>query len=179
MPLIQCHECSTQVSDHARICPKCGAPVIATIKRRQKAALIDLGVRVGFALIVIIIFSVMFHRMTQKTLAPLKEMQQHMQQQLQQQVNGAASPPMVVNFQPPPVQAPPEPAWVRQIKLSGISGTPDHRFAIINGKTFENGDQTAIKIDGKKIMVSCLEIRASSVNVSIEGIAGPRELTLP
>src|ERR1039458_5190752 len=31
-------------SDHARTCPHCGAPVIATIKRRQRAALIDLGI---------------------------------------------------------------------------------------------------------------------------------------
>jgi hypothetical protein len=175
MPLIPCHECSTHVSDHARICPKCGAPVIATIKRRQKAALIDLGLRAGFALIFIIIFWVMFHRMTQKTLAPLKEMKQ----QLQQQQKGAASPPMVVNFQPPPVQPPPEPAWGRQIKLGGISGTPDHRFAIINGKMFETGDVTTVKITGKGVTIHCLEIGESSVSISIDGIDGTRVLQLP
>jgi len=30
------------VRDHARTCPHCGAPVIATIKRRQRAALIQI-----------------------------------------------------------------------------------------------------------------------------------------
>jgi len=29
MALIQCHECSGQVSDHARTCPHCGVPVSA------------------------------------------------------------------------------------------------------------------------------------------------------
>jgi hypothetical protein len=72
----------------------------------------------------------------------------------------------------------PEPGWVQRIKLNGISGTTDHRFAIINGKTFENGDQTAVKIDGKKVMVSCLEVRESSVSISIEGIEGTRELKM-
>ena len=45
MALIQCHECYAKVSDHARICPKCGAPVIATIKRRKKAALVSVGIQ--------------------------------------------------------------------------------------------------------------------------------------
>ena len=35
--------------DHARICPNCGAPVIATIKRKQKAALIGLGIRLALS----------------------------------------------------------------------------------------------------------------------------------
>jgi hypothetical protein len=42
MALIQCHECSTQVSDHAQTCPKCGAPVIATIERRR-GIIVDLN----------------------------------------------------------------------------------------------------------------------------------------
>jgi len=31
MALIKCHECSGQVSDHARTCPHCGAPVIVAL----------------------------------------------------------------------------------------------------------------------------------------------------
>jgi hypothetical protein len=176
MPLIQCHECSTQVSDHARICPKCGAPVIATIKRRQKAALIDLGVRAGFALIFIIIITIWFHHTMHKVMAPLNEALK--EQQSQQQQKWAASPPMVVNFQPPPVQPPPEPAWVRQIKLGGISGTPDHRLAIINGKTFGAGDVATVKITGKGVTIHCLAIGESSVSISMDGIDGKRELQL-
>ncbi|HZL78484.1 MAG TPA: hypothetical protein VFC17_06495 [Candidatus Limnocylindrales bacterium] len=79
MSLIKCHECSGQVSDHARTCPKCGAPVIATIKRRQKAALIGLGVRLGFGLIFAIIIWVTFHHFMDKAMAPLKAMQQQQQ----------------------------------------------------------------------------------------------------
>jgi hypothetical protein len=177
MPLIQCHECSTQVSDHARICPKCGAPVIATIKRRQKAALIDLGVRAGFVVIFITITTIWYHHTMHKFMAPLNEALK--EQQLQQQQKVAASPPMVVNFQLPPVQPPPEPAWVRQIKLGGISGTPDHRFAIINGKMFETGDVATVKITGKGVTIHCLEIGESSVSISIDGINGTRVLQLP
>jgi predicted nucleic acid-binding Zn ribbon protein len=76
MALIKCHECSGQISDHARTCPQCGAPVIATIKRRQKAALIDLGVRLTFAIIAGVVIWIMFHRLTNKVLGPLKASQQ-------------------------------------------------------------------------------------------------------
>lgn len=73
----------------------------------------------------------------------------------------------------------PEPAWVQKIKLSGISGPAEHRLAIINGKTFDTGDRITIKSGGKSIAVQCLEIRANSVLIAIEGVAGPRELKLP
>ena len=73
----------------------------------------------------------------------------------------------------------PEPAWVQKIKLGGISGTPDHRFALINKKTFGKGDQSTVKIGDKLVMVHCLEIRESSVVVSIEGLDGTRELKMP
>ena len=72
----------------------------------------------------------------------------------------------------------PDPAWVEKIKLHGISGAGDHRLAIINDQTFEKGDQIALRIDGKSVKVTCLEIRDSSVSVSIDGIAGKRELKM-
>jgi len=175
MALIQCHECSTQVSDHARICPKCGAPVIATIKRRQKAALIDLGVRAAFAIVVVIIVSVMFHNLTRKTLEPLKKLQP----ELQTTPPPVTSQPSVIVIPAPPVRpTPAEPAWVQQIKLGGISGTPDHRFAIINGKMFETGDVATVKITGQGVTIHCLEIGEASVSISIDGIDGTRLLPL-
>ena len=73
----------------------------------------------------------------------------------------------------------PEPAWVQKIKLGGISGTPNHRLALINNKTLGKGDQTTLKIDGKSVTVHCLEIRESSVVISIEGLDGTRELKMP
>ena len=72
----------------------------------------------------------------------------------------------------------PDPAWVQKIKLHGISGAGDHRLAIINDETFEKGDQTALKIDGKSVKVTCLEIRESSVSVAIDGIEGTHELKM-
>jgi len=73
----------------------------------------------------------------------------------------------------------PEPTWVRKIKLSGISGSPDHRFAIINGKTFGKGDQIEVKIGDQRVTIHCMEIRESSVLVSLGGIAGTLELKMP
>jgi len=76
MALIQCHECSGQVSDHARTCPHCGAPVIATIKRRQKAAWVALGIQLAFVLVFAIAAWFVVHHFLNKALAPLKAMQQ-------------------------------------------------------------------------------------------------------
>jgi hypothetical protein len=73
----------------------------------------------------------------------------------------------------------PEASWVQQIKLAGISGTPDHRFAIINNRTFAKDDRMGLKIGTKEITVHCLEIRESSVVISIEGLDGTRELKMP
>ncbi len=42
-------------------------------------------------------------------------------------------------------------------------------------RLFAKGDQTAVKIGGKSVNVHCLEVRESSVVVSIEGLDGPRE----
>jgi len=67
---------------------------------------------------------------------------------------------------------------VRQVKLGGISGTPDHRFAIINGKMFETGDVATVKITGKSVTIHCLEIGEASVSISMDGIDGTRELKL-
>lgn len=72
----------------------------------------------------------------------------------------------------------PEPAWVKQIKLSGLSGPEGNRLAIINGKTFSPGESNSIKINGKIVNVHCLEIREKSVLVEIEGIDKSRELPL-
>ncbi|MGO9587648.1 MAG: zinc ribbon domain-containing protein [Limisphaerales bacterium] len=76
MALIQCHECSGQVSDHARTCPHCGAPVIATIKRRQKAVLIGLGIRLAVAVVVLVAIWILVHRLGNQALPRLNAIQQ-------------------------------------------------------------------------------------------------------
>ena len=72
----------------------------------------------------------------------------------------------------------PEPAWVKKIKLNGISGTPAKRFATIWTQTFEKGEKITVKIDGQTVIIQCLEITDSSATVLIEGIEGPRTLSL-
>jgi len=73
----------------------------------------------------------------------------------------------------------PEPSWVRQIKLNGISGTPERRLAMINSKTLQEGDQTSLKLGEKTVKVRCIEIRQTSVVISIDGLAGTREVRMP
>lgn len=182
MALIQCHECSAQISDHARTCPKCGAPVIATIKRRQKAFLIELGVRAVFAAIFITVALLWFHHAMRKVTSPEKEPIQELQeQQLQQQQRqmAVASQPVVMPVLTLPTQPPPpEPSWVNQIKLGGINGTSDHHFAVINGKTFEKADTAIVKIAGKSITIHCLDIGETSATISVDGVDGPITLNL-
>lgn len=48
MAIVDCHECGNQVSDSARVCPKCGVPVIGRIRRELKVRLI----MAGFAIVV-------------------------------------------------------------------------------------------------------------------------------
>lgn len=76
MALIKCHECNGRISDHARTCPKCGAPVIATIKRRRKAKLIELGITAIFLLGACIAIWIIFHKFVDQAMAPLKARQQ-------------------------------------------------------------------------------------------------------
>jgi len=51
MALNNCHECDNQVSDSARACPKCGAPVMVRIRRELKARLIMSALGIVFAVI--------------------------------------------------------------------------------------------------------------------------------
>ena len=73
----------------------------------------------------------------------------------------------------------PEPvSRASRIKLSGLSGPPGKRFALINGSTFTKGETANVKVDGKSVKVHCVDIMEHSVLVEIEGEAKPRELGL-
>ena len=56
----------------------------------------------------------------------------------------------------------PAPAWLNQIKLSGLSGPVDHRLAVINRKTFSVGEDADLKLKSRTVHVQCLEIREQS-----------------
>jgi hypothetical protein len=79
---------------------------------------------------------------------------------------------------PSEIPAVPDPAWVKQIKLNGISGAGARRLAIINNQTFQRGDELKVKIAEKSVKVRCVEVKESSVLITIEGLEGERELKL-
>jgi hypothetical protein len=64
------------------------------------------------------------------------------------------------------------------IKLQGISGAPEHRLAVINGRTMAKGDVATVTIDGNSVNIHCLEVSESSASISIEGIDGTQELKI-
>ena len=70
----------------------------------------------------------------------------------------------------------PNPQYVQDIVLKGISGTPDRRFAVINNQTLGKGETGRIKAGQKSVTVKCLEIKERSVVVQIEGIEQPKEI---
>jgi len=55
------------------------------------------------------------------------------------------------------------------VTCKGISGTPDHRFAIINNHTFATGDEGEVVVPGGKVHIRCVEIKTNSVVVEAGG----------
>lgn len=53
--------------------------------------------------------------------------------------------------------------------LQGISGTGAKRFALINGRTFEVGEDGDVTVGRSKVHVHCLIIREDGVTIEIEG----------
>jgi uncharacterized membrane protein YvbJ len=70
MALVKCHECGNSVSDQAEACTKCGAPVIDRIQRRRKAYLIQLGISLFFAAIMIFFISRLMNKLKHGVRAP-------------------------------------------------------------------------------------------------------------
>jgi hypothetical protein len=79
MALINCHECGGQVSDYARACPHCGAPVIATINRRRKAVLTDLAIRLTVGLVLGVVTWIVISNVLNHALAPLRSIERQQQ----------------------------------------------------------------------------------------------------
>jgi hypothetical protein len=73
-----------------------------------------------------------------------------------------------------PVVAPPA---IAELELKGISGTADHRLAIINNRTFEPGEEGTVVSNVGRVRLMCKEIGTNSVRVNING--QDRILTLP
>jgi hypothetical protein len=56
----------------------------------------------------------------------------------------------------------PEPRYVQDIKLRGVSGSREKRVAIINDGTFEKGEEASVKVGERGIKVKCLDVREIS-----------------
>ena len=54
-----------------------------------------------------------------------------------------------------------------ELKLNGISGTADHRLAIINNRTFEIGEEGEVVSNGSRVHIICKDIKADSVRVLV------------
>jgi hypothetical protein len=63
----------------------------------------------------------------------------------------------------------PAAAFALELRLNGISGTADHRLAIINNQTFEANEEGGVPVNSGRVRVRCLEIRADSVLVQVGG----------
>ena len=54
-----------------------------------------------------------------------------------------------------------------ELKLNGISGTADHRLAIINNRTFEIGEEGEVASNVGRVRIICKDIKADSVRVLV------------
>jgi hypothetical protein len=53
--------------------------------------------------------------------------------------------------------------------FNGMAGTQDHRLAMINSKTFAEGEEAMVNISGGRVRVRCLEIKGDVVVVEVAG----------
>jgi len=73
----------------------------------------------------------------------------------------------------------PRPMGVSALQLKGIMGPPDKRIALINNLTFAKGETQEVRVLDGKLKITCEEIRAKSVLITIEGQTETHELVLP
>lgn len=56
-----------------------------------------------------------------------------------------------------------------ELKLNGISGTVEHRLAIVNNRTFEADEEGAVSTASGRVLIRCLEIKPDSVRLLVNG----------
>lgn len=61
------------------------------------------------------------------------------------------------------------PAVVVELHLNGISGTAEHRLAIINNRTFGIGEEGEVTANSGRVRITCKDIKPDSVRVLING----------
>jgi hypothetical protein len=60
-------------------------------------------------------------------------------------------------------------AQITSLRMGGVSGTPNHRFVIINNHTFAEGDDVEVTTPQGKVLVHCVEITDHSCVVEANG----------
>jgi hypothetical protein len=58
---------------------------------------------------------------------------------------------------------------ISSLAIKGISGIPGHRLVIINNHTFATGDELDVKSSSGGVHVRCVEIRAASAVIEVNG----------
>lgn len=66
-----------------------------------------------------------------------------------------------------------------EISLKGISGIGTNKLALINNQSLRQGESDFVKVKNRKVRLYCLEIRESSVLVTLNDESKPIELKLP
>ena len=87
-------------------------------------------------------------------------------------------PPAPVTPPGPNEATPIPPAPPVQLILRAILLGQEKRLAQINNRNFAVGEESEVLAGTQKVKIRCLEIRDSSVLVSVEGVTEPRELFL-
>jgi hypothetical protein len=64
------------------------------------------------------------------------------------------------------------------LTLKGISGSGQHRFALINDATLEVLERSKVRVGRTNVTVQCLEIRNDSVVIQVTGSNKKEELFL-
>jgi len=65
-----------------------------------------------------------------------------------------------------------------RLKLGGITFSGKNSLAMINGKTFSEGESAAVSLKSGTLVIKCLKIEKDSVLISVDGEDDPRLLHL-
>ena len=61
----------------------------------------------------------------------------------------------------------PEPSYLSQLRVNGISMAGKKPLAIVNNRTLEESEQSSIKLNGRNLAIRCLKIEAASVLIQV------------
>jgi hypothetical protein len=65
-----------------------------------------------------------------------------------------------------------------EVRLNGISGSSEHRLAIINNRTFDKGEEAEIVSGSTRSRIRCLEIKTDSVIIQLIPSGERREIRM-